>query len=64
MLDWEEGIFNGLKALWKKVTVAPRERRLATVRVHLEDQRKALFLLGCQLFERGPLIGSTDAHGN
>lgn len=46
MLDWEEGTFIGLRALYRRIFVRPQERRRQDVRAGLKERRKELFLLG------------------
>ena len=45
MLDWEENAFVGLKALWRRLFVTPKERKTASVQALLGDHRQELFLL-------------------
>ncbi len=45
MFEWEENVFLGLKALYKRLVEKPREREAAAVRVELKSQRQKLFLL-------------------
>lgn len=45
MFEWEENLFLGLKALYKRLIASPRERAAAAVRVELAPQRQRLFLL-------------------
>ena len=58
MIDWEESVFVGLKSLWRRLFVAPREAKANARQVSLGDLRQELFLLGhlvagrsIQLFE-------------
>ncbi len=52
MLDWEENIFLGLKALYRRAVVRPREQQRASVRAWLRDHRTSLLLLGEMLAGR------------
>ena len=45
MFEWEENLFLGLKALYKRLVASPRERAAAAVRVELAPRRQRLFLL-------------------
>lgn len=45
MFEWEENLFLGLKALYKRLVESPRERAAAAVRVELAPRRQRLFLL-------------------
>lgn len=60
MLDWEEGTFIGLRALYRRIFLRPEERRRQAVRVALKERRKELFTLAqmiagrhLSLFETG-----------
>lgn len=46
MLDWEENIFLGLKAVYHRVRVRPARRRREAVRALLKPRRARLLLLG------------------
>ena len=54
MLDWEENLFLGLKALHRLAFVKPDERRRALVRAELAGRREHLLFLG-QLIAGRPL---------
>lgn len=54
MLDWEENLFVGLRALYRRVVVRPRERRRQAVRVALKDRRRSLLVLA-QMIAGRPL---------
>ena len=45
MFEWEENVFLGLKALYKRLVEKPREREAAAVRIELKSRRQQLFLL-------------------
>lgn len=45
ILEWEENLFLGIKALYRRIVVRPEERRRETVRARLEPMRQELFLL-------------------
>lgn len=59
MLDWEENLFLGLKALYRGAFVRPEEKRRATVRVTLQAQRQSLLLLAEMLAGRSLSIFET-----
>jgi nitric oxide reductase NorD protein len=52
LLDWEEGLFNGLRALHARVVLRPRQRARAAVAAHLGDLRGPLFLFAQMLAGR------------
>ncbi len=54
MLDWEENLFLGLKALHRRWIVQPRERSRSQVAVRLRDRRQSLLLLA-QMIAGRPL---------
>jgi hypothetical protein len=54
MLDWEENLFLGLKAIYRRWIVQPRERTRAKVAVRLRDRRQSLLLLA-QMIAGRPL---------
>lgn len=69
LLEWEEGIFLGLKALYKRLVESPREREAAAVRAQLAPQRQSLFLFARMIAGRPVTIIETphavlcdDAH--
>ncbi len=45
ILEWEENIFLGIKALYRRLVVRPQERRREAVRARIEPLRQELFLL-------------------
>lgn len=45
MLDWEENVFLGLKAIHRRLFVRPEQQRRAAVAVLLKDRRGSLSLL-------------------
>ncbi|MCB1206786.1 MAG: hypothetical protein KDN18_21195 [Verrucomicrobiae bacterium] len=45
ILEWEENLFLGIKALYRRLVVRPKERRRESVRARLEPLRQELFLL-------------------
>lgn len=59
MFEWEENLFLGLKALYKRVVESPRERVAAAVRVELKEHRQPLFLLANMLAGRAVSIVET-----
>ena len=46
MFDWEENVFVGLKALYNRTFVRPKEKRRRAVRVTLKEMRGELLFLG------------------
>jgi hypothetical protein len=60
MLDWEEGTFIGLRALYRRIFVRPQERRRAVVRAGLKERRKELFLLGQMIAGRHLTLFETE----
>lgn len=52
LLDWEEGVFHGLRALHARVVGRPRDRARAAVEARLADLRAPLFLFAQMLAER------------
>lgn len=62
VLEWEENIFLGLKALYKRLVEAPRHQQLAEVRVSLAPLRQELFLFARMVAERPvPIIETPQA---
>lgn len=59
MFEWEENVFLGLKALYKRLVESPRERAAAAVRVELAPQRQRLFLLANMFAEKSVNILET-----
>lgn len=45
ILEWEENIFLGIKAIYRRIVVRPQERRREATRARLEPLRQELFLL-------------------
>lgn len=60
MLDWEENLFLGLKALHRRVVVRPRERRREAVRATLGERHGSLRLLASMVAGREVGILKTD----
>jgi hypothetical protein len=60
MLDWEENVFVGLKALYQRVFTQPKERQQAAVRATLKEHRGALLYLGRMLSGRDVTLFETD----
>lgn len=60
MLDWEENVFLGLRALYLRAFVRPEERRRAAVRATLKERRGMLLLLAEMLTGREVLLFETD----
>jgi len=52
MLDWEQNIFVGLKALHRRIFIRPEERLREVVRVTLKEKRGELLLLAQMLADR------------
>ena len=59
ILEWEESLFLGLKALYKRLVESPREREAATVRVQLAPMRQSLFLMARMIAGRPVTIIET-----
>jgi len=60
MLDWEENLFLGIKALYRQAFVRPEERRRAGVRATLKELRPSLLLLGQMIAGRPLAIFETS----
>lgn len=60
MLDWEENLFLGLKAVYERVRVRPEQRRRAAVRATLKAGRGRLLLLGRMISGRPLTLFETD----
>jgi nitric oxide reductase NorD protein len=60
MLDWEEKIFLGLKAVYERVRVRPAQQRLRARQATLAERRTALLLLGQMVAGRPLGILETD----
>lgn len=60
MLDWEEKVFLGLKAVYHRLKVRPRQRQREAVRATLREQRAALLLLAQMVAGRPLSIFETD----
>ncbi len=59
MFEWEENVFLGLKALYKRLVESPRERAASAVRVHLAPRRQQLFLLANMIAEKPVAVFET-----
>ncbi len=59
MLDWEENLFVGLKALYHRAVVRPKERRAQTVRATLREHRAWLLILAEMIARRHLAIFET-----
>ena len=60
MLDWEENLFLGLKAVYQRVRVRPEQRRREAVRATLKAERGRLLLLGRMISGRPLALLETD----
>jgi len=60
LLDWEENLFLGLKAVYHRVRVRPEQRRRAAVRATLRQHRGRLLLLGRMISGRPLTLFETD----
>ncbi len=60
MIDWEENVFIGLKALYQRVFTRPKERQQAAVRATLKEHRGSLLYLGRMLSGRDLTLFETD----
>ena len=63
MFEWEENVFLGLKALYKRLVEKPREREAAAVRVELKPRRQQLFLLANMIAGKPVTVASTSPYG-
>ena len=43
ILEWEENLFLGIKALYRRLIVRPRDRQREAVRARLDPLRQELF---------------------
>ncbi|MCB1211625.1 MAG: hypothetical protein KDK97_20040, partial [Verrucomicrobiales bacterium] len=59
MFEWEENVFLGLKALYKRLVENPRERDAAAVRAELKPRRQELFLLANMIAEKSVTVLET-----
>lgn len=59
MLEWEEHVFLGLKALYRRIVARPHERAAAGARVRLPEVRAPLFLLGQMIAGRSVALFET-----
>ena len=60
MLDWEESVFVGLKKLYRRIFISPRERRREAVRATLSERRRMLLLLAQAIAARPLTLFETD----
>ncbi|MCB1237724.1 MAG: hypothetical protein KDM91_21845, partial [Verrucomicrobiae bacterium] len=60
MLDWEESVFVGLRALYRRWIGRPRQKRRETARALLKDRRRELLLLAEMLAGRPLSLFETD----
>jgi nitric oxide reductase NorD protein len=60
MLDWEENVFVGLRALYRKCFVRPKQKREEEVLVALKDHRRELLLLAQMLAGKALTVFETD----
>ena len=60
MLDWEEKVFLGLKAVYERVRVRPAQQRLRERQATLAERRASLLLLGQMVAGRPLGILETD----
>ena len=60
ILEWEENLFLGIKALYRRLVVSPHERNLAAVRAPLDPLRQELFLLARMVAGRSVAIVETS----
>jgi len=60
MLDWEENLFLGLKAIYRQAFVRPDEKRRDAVRAELKERRTSLTLLAEMLVGRAVGIFETS----
>ncbi len=60
MLDWEENVFLGLKAVYKRVFVNPKKEQQKQVRQCLSDQRSKLLFLAQMIAGKSLSLFETD----
>lgn len=60
MLDWEENLFVGLKAIYRRLVVHPRERSRQQVVARLRDRRRSLLLIAQMIAGRPLAIFESD----
>lgn len=60
MFDWEESVFVGLKKLWHRVFVRPRELRRKVVRATLQERRQTLLLLAQAIAAKPLMLFESD----
>jgi nitric oxide reductase NorD protein len=60
MLDWEENLFLGLKAAYRRLVVLPRQRAREEVAAYLRDRRSTLLILAQMIAGRPLAIFESD----
>lgn len=60
MFEWEESTFLGLKSLYQRLLIKPKERRAAEVRAELKDRRQQLFILAQLVAGKSVTVFETD----
>ncbi len=60
VLEWEESVFRGLKAVYDRVVLAPRERRVRAVQTQLKPLRYRELLLAAMISGRQVALFETD----
>lgn len=60
MLDWEEGIFLGIRSVYRRVFVKPEEARRQQVRATLAQRRRELLLLAHAVVGKGVALFETE----
>lgn len=60
MFEWEENVFLGIKAVYRRVFVKPREEKKAQVRALIADHRAKLLYLGQMVAGRSLALFETD----
>jgi hypothetical protein len=60
MFDWEENVFVGLKALYRRTFVQPKEQQRLAARATLKQLRGEMLLLGRMLSGEDTTLFETD----
>lgn len=60
VLEWEEAVFRGIKAIYDRAVIAPRERQTLDVQVSLKERRYQLLLLAAMMSGEKPALFETD----
>lgn len=60
VLEWEEAVFRGIKAIYEQAIIAPRERHALEVQATLKERRYQLLLLAGMISGKPPMLLETD----